>query len=121
MKKMDRQTIARPRRLDSPRAKGQQRCRLRKSLFKSAHKYGVECDADVCVILRTQEDGRTFTFSTDSFDDFLPILQELVRMIIALIDQEAYSDRIDTIHLQLRRLQQILLAEWQIRRTHKKD
>lgn len=76
---MDRQTIARPRWSDSPRAKGQQRCRLRKSLFKSAHKYGVECDADVCVILRTREDGRTFTFSTDSFDDFLPILQELDR------------------------------------------
>ena len=76
---MERQTVAKPRRSDSPRARSQQKYRLRKTLFKSANKYGAECDADVCVILRTREDGRTFVFNTDSFEKFLPILQDLVR------------------------------------------
>lgn len=69
--------MLRPRRSNSSRAKRQQKYRLRRSLFKSAHKFGVECDADVCVILRTRKDGRTFTFNTDSFEKFLPLIAEL--------------------------------------------
>ncbi|OJJ52039.1 hypothetical protein ASPSYDRAFT_117831, partial [Aspergillus sydowii CBS 593.65] len=75
-----RQTAAKSRRSDSPRARSQQKYRLRKTLFKNANKYGAECDADVCVILRTRGDGRTFVFNTDSFEKFLPILQDLVRV-----------------------------------------
>ncbi|KAL4801314.1 hypothetical protein BDV18DRAFT_149490 [Aspergillus unguis] len=76
---MERQTAAKSRRSDSPRARSQQKYRLRKTLFKNANKYGAECDADVCVILRTRGDGRTFVFNTDSFEKFLPILQDLDR------------------------------------------
>lgn len=73
--------MARGRQLDSRRAKSQQRLRRRKTLFKGAHKYACECNADTCVIIRTREDGKIFYFITDSFEKFLPMPQELVRIL----------------------------------------
>lgn len=61
---------------NSSRAKNQQRCRRRKSLLKKAYEYGVECDADVYVVLRVRDDGQIYTFNSSG--QWLPSLQELV-------------------------------------------
>jgi hypothetical protein len=63
---------------ESPRAKNQQRYRRRKGLLKKAYEYGIECDADVYVVLRIRKDGQIYTFNTDSSGQWVPSAQELV-------------------------------------------
>uniref|UniRef100_A0A093XCA2 MADS-box protein SVP n=1 Tax=Talaromyces marneffei PM1 TaxID=1077442 RepID=A0A093XCA2_TALMA len=65
------------RQLDTPRARSQQRGRLRKTLFKKGYIYSVECDADVYMVIRLRGTGRIFTFQSDSTEDFSPSLREL--------------------------------------------
>lgn len=88
--------MARRRHSNSRRAKSQQKLRLRRTLFKGAHKYASECNADTCVIIRTQEDGKTFYFTSDTFENFLPISKELVRTVIRLFSLEMIADNIET-------------------------
>lgn len=66
------------RRLDTPKAKRQQRCRLRKTLFKKCRQYSMECDADVYTVLRLRGSGHIFIFQSDPAQDFSPSLQDLV-------------------------------------------
>lgn len=58
--------IVRKRRLDTPRAKRQQRDRRRDTLFKKCCEYSLECCADVYISIRIRKDGRIFTFNSDS-------------------------------------------------------
>ena len=58
--------IVRKRRLDTPRAKRQQRDRRRDTLFKKCCEYSLECHADVYISIRIRKDGRIFTFNSDS-------------------------------------------------------
>ena len=71
--------LSKKRRLDTPKARSQQRARLRKTLFKKCHHYSIECDADVYMVLRLKGSGRIFTFQSDSTDGFSPSLRDLVR------------------------------------------
>ncbi|QGA15971.1 hypothetical protein EYB26_003638 [Talaromyces marneffei] len=70
---------SRKRQLDTPRARSQQRGRLRKTLFKKGYTYSVECDADVYMVIRLRGTGRIFTFQSDSTEAFSPSLRELER------------------------------------------
>ena len=76
--KMSYKPVIKKRRSDTPKAKNQQRCRRRTGLFKKAYEYGVECDADVCVVLRIRKNGQIFTFNSDSSGHWPPPQQELV-------------------------------------------
>ena len=70
--KMSYKPVVKKRRSDTPKAKNQQRCRHRTGLFKKAYEYGVECDADVCVVLRIRQNGQIFTFNSDSSGHWPP-------------------------------------------------
>jgi hypothetical protein len=108
--------MARRRQSNSRRAKSQQRLRLRRTLFKGAHKYACECNADTCVIIRTREDGKTFYFITDTFENFLPIRKELVRICYSSFATEKGSlqYRNNFIHRRLRRHPKTLILRPQI-------
>lgn len=76
---MPNDLLSKKRRLDTPKARTQQRARLRKTLFKKCHHYSMECDADVYMVLRLKGSGRIFTFQSDSTGGFSPSLRDLVR------------------------------------------
>jgi hypothetical protein len=73
--------LSKRRRLDTLKARRQQRARLRKTLFKKCHHYSIECDADVYIVLRLKGSGRIFTFQSDSTEGFCPSLQDLVYIL----------------------------------------
>lgn len=54
-------TVAKRRISDTLQARNQQRRRCRKTLLKKAYEYGVECDADVYLLLRIRKNGQTYT------------------------------------------------------------
>ncbi len=58
--------IVRKRRLYSGKAKRQQQDRRKECLFKKAYEYSLECDADVYISIRIEQNGRVFTFNSDS-------------------------------------------------------
>lgn len=70
------------RRISDKRRANQQRYRRRNCLLKKANDYGVDCDADVYLVLRIRKNGQIFTFNTDSSGQWLPSLQELVSSIL---------------------------------------
>lgn len=76
-------TLSKKRISESSRAKSQQRSRRRKGLLKKAYEYGIECDADVYVVLRIRKDGQIYTFNTDSSGHWIPPLQELVCFLLS--------------------------------------
>jgi hypothetical protein len=55
-----------------------------------------ECNADTCVIIRTREDGKTFYFITDTFENFLPICKELVRICYSSFPTKSAAYNIET-------------------------
>jgi hypothetical protein len=59
-------SVVRKRRLDTPKAKQQQRDRRKRSLMKKAYEYSRECDADVYISIRIHKNGQVFTFNSDS-------------------------------------------------------
>ena len=63
---------------NTPKAKNQQRCRHCTGLFKKAYEYGVECDADVCVVLQIRKNGQIYTYNSDCSGHWPPPQQELV-------------------------------------------
>lgn len=67
-----------PRRVESLKAKRQQKSRRKDRLFTKAYKYSIYCDANVYVLIRTRKDGRIFSFTSDSINGWPPSLQELV-------------------------------------------
>ena len=79
---MSYKPVVKKRRSDTPKAKNQQRCRRRTGLFKKAYEYGIECDADVCVVLRIRKNGQIFTFNSDGH--WPPPQQELVCLTFTL-------------------------------------
>lgn len=70
--------LRRRRRSESIQAKTQQRSRLRKSLFKKAAQYSLECESDVFVMIRTRKNGQRFTFDSSVSERWLPSMPELV-------------------------------------------
>ena len=81
--KMAYKPVVKKRRSNTPKAKNQQRCRRRTGLFKKAYEYGVECDADVCVVLRIRKDGQIYTYNSDSSGHWPPPQQDLVCLTIS--------------------------------------
>ncbi|GFF94880.1 hypothetical protein IFM47457_10073 [Aspergillus lentulus] len=54
------------RKLNTPRAKRQQRSRRRDSLFWKAFEYCCECDADIFLMVRLKHNSQIFIFNLDS-------------------------------------------------------
>jgi hypothetical protein len=65
----------RTRKLNTPRAKCQQRSRRRDSLFWKAFEYCCECDADIFLMIRLKHNGHIFMFNSDSR---WPLMQDMV-------------------------------------------
>ncbi|KAB8213649.1 hypothetical protein BDV33DRAFT_196778 [Aspergillus novoparasiticus] len=71
--------LKKQRRSESTKAKTQQRNRLKKSLFRKAAKYSIECESDVFVMIRIRKNGQRFTFDSSALDHWLPSMPELAR------------------------------------------
>ncbi|PKX99519.1 SRF-type transcription factor family protein [Aspergillus novofumigatus IBT 16806] len=56
----------RKRKLNTPRAKCQQRIRRRDGLFRKAFEYCCECDADIFLMIRLKHNGQIYMFNSDS-------------------------------------------------------
>ncbi|KAE8311022.1 hypothetical protein BDV41DRAFT_543363 [Aspergillus transmontanensis] len=69
--------LKKQRRSESTKAKTQQRNRLKKSLFRNAAKYSIECESDVFVMIRIRKNGQRFTFDSSASDHWLPSMPEL--------------------------------------------
>lgn len=62
----------------SQRLKNQQRIRRREGLFKKIKEYSIICDSDVFMILRSRNNGQIYTLTSDSVEQWLQTLQQLV-------------------------------------------
>lgn len=76
--------LKKQRRSESTKAKTQQRNRLKKSLFRKAAKYSIECESDVFVMIRIRKNGQRFTFDSSASGHWLPSMPELVSGICFL-------------------------------------
>jgi len=65
-----------PHQSGSPKAKNQQKCKCKQGLFAKAYEYSMYCDADVYVVLWSQDNGHIFSFMSD--DGWSPSMRELV-------------------------------------------
>jgi hypothetical protein len=67
--------------------RSQQKKRRRETLFIKAYEYCQKCDADIFIILRTKDNGQTFTLSSENSQDgkWPPSQQEIVSLAITLI------------------------------------
>ncbi|KAL4931873.1 uncharacterized protein BDV17DRAFT_301493 [Aspergillus undulatus] len=63
---------------ESARAKAQQRLRRRKSLFKKAAEFSLECESDVIVAVRIQKSGQIYMFESSAETRLLSTLSNLV-------------------------------------------
>ncbi|RAL04896.1 uncharacterized protein BO80DRAFT_316201, partial [Aspergillus ibericus CBS 121593] len=65
-------------RSESTQAKTQQKNRLKKSIFRKAAQYSLECESDVFIMIRTRRNGQRFVFNSSVLERWLPSMPELV-------------------------------------------
>lgn len=66
------------RRLQTARAKAQQRHRRKRGLFKKAAEFCHECESDVFVAVRVRKTGQMYILDSSSRDQWLSTLSDLV-------------------------------------------
>ena len=66
------------RRSETAQAKTQQKNRLKRSIFKKAAHYSLECESDVFVMVRTRKNGQRYIFNSSVSERWLPSMPELV-------------------------------------------
>jgi hypothetical protein len=70
--------FVRNRRSENPRSKSQQISRRRKTLFKKAFEYCINCNSDLYMIIRTRQNRKIYTLNSTSRGDWPPSRQLLV-------------------------------------------
>lgn len=68
---------------ETARAKVQQRNRRKRSLFKKAKEYVLECDSDVFVAVRVRKNGQMYIFDSSTQNQWLKDLSNLVQYYMA--------------------------------------
>jgi hypothetical protein len=63
---------------ESARAKTQQQNRRKKSLFKKAKEFVLECDSDVFLVVRVRKNGQIYILDSSSQNQWLKDLSNLV-------------------------------------------
>lgn len=69
------------RQLESVKAKSQQRYRRKRSLFKKAKEFFLECDSDVFVAVRIRKNGQIYIFDSSMKNQWLKDLTNLVHFV----------------------------------------
>lgn len=72
-------TWIKKRQSESVRAKAQQRTRRKRSLFKKAKEFVLECESDVFVAVRIRESGQMHIFNSYRHNEWSKILAQLVQ------------------------------------------
>jgi hypothetical protein len=62
--------VARRRRLDTKRAKRQQKTRRKDNLFKKVREYSLERGVYIYLAIKIKKNGRIFTFNSDSIGEW---------------------------------------------------
>lgn len=90
------------RRSESTQAKTQQKNRLKKSIFRKAAQYSLECESDVFVMIRTRRNGQRFVFNSSVSERWLPSMPELVSGDRSVLQSNCNlnEDRMNTIPYQ---------------------
>ncbi|RAK94826.1 uncharacterized protein BO80DRAFT_450760 [Aspergillus ibericus CBS 121593] len=65
------------RHVETARAKSQQRQRRKKSLFKKAAEFSLECDSDVFVAVRIRKTGQIYYLDSSSLSQWINTLSNL--------------------------------------------
>ncbi|OJJ65718.1 hypothetical protein ASPBRDRAFT_49535 [Aspergillus brasiliensis CBS 101740] len=76
--------------------------RLKKSVFRKAAQYSLECESDVFVMIRTRRNGQRFVFNSSVSERWLPSMQELVSGDRSVLQSHCNlnEDRMNTIPYQ---------------------
>ncbi|KGO75969.1 Transcription factor, MADS-box [Penicillium italicum] len=66
---------------ESVRAKSQQRYRCKRSLFKKAKEFFLECESDVFMAVRIRKNGQIYIFDSSMQNQWLRDLSNLVYVV----------------------------------------
>ena len=76
------ETMVAKRQSESVRAKSQQRYRRKRSLFKKAKEFFLECESDVFVAVRIRKNGQIYIFDSSVQNQWLRDLSNLVHVVL---------------------------------------
>lgn len=76
---------------ESAQAKTQQRNRRKRSLFKKAKEFVLECESDVFLAVRVRKSGQMYIFDSSTRNQWLKDLSNLVRLTWTLLNESCGS------------------------------
>jgi hypothetical protein len=83
---MSKSSLVKKRQSESSRAKTQQRNRRKRSLFKKAKEFVLECDSDVFLAVRVRKNGQIYILDSATRNQWLKDLTNLVLYSMNRVD-----------------------------------
>jgi hypothetical protein len=83
---MSKSSLVKKRQSESSRAKTQQRNRRKRSLFKKAKEFILECDSDVFLAVRVRKNGQIYILDSATRNQWLKDLTNLVLYSMNRVD-----------------------------------